>query len=77
MTNAELKEALTSKFPVMFDGIQYQRVCEIVYRMPEDKLVIHAGLLDKNGNCIVYARPAKVTRADNPDGNASGRKEET
>ena len=61
MTNAELKQALFSAAPVVCNGIEYQRVCEIVYRRPQNEVIISAGLLDKNGNCIVYARPEKVT----------------
>lgn len=63
MTNSELKQALFSAAPVVYDGIQYLRVCEIVYRCPENKIVVSAGLLDKNGKCIVHARPEKVSLA--------------
>lgn len=60
MTNAELKQALFSAAPVRYNGIEYQRVCEIVYRRPENEVIVSAGLLDKNENCIVYAKPEKV-----------------
>mgnify|MGYP007069917844 CR=1 FL=1 len=67
MTGAELKQALFNKTPVMHNGIRYQRVCEIVYRVPEDKLIVSAGLLDANGNCIVYAQPDKVSPIPSDD----------
>lgn len=60
MTNAELKQALLNKTPVTYNGIRYRRVYEICYRAPDGKIIILAGLLDKNGNCIVYAKPEKV-----------------
>lgn len=63
MTNAELKQALFSAVPVRYNGIEYQRVCEIIYRRPANEVIVSAGLLDFNGNCIVYARPEKVSVA--------------
>lgn len=55
MTNDEIKKALFSACPVKYGGIEYLRVCEIVYRRPENQVIVSAGLLDKNGACIVYA----------------------
>ena len=75
MTNAELKDALISKFFHVCDGIRYQRVSEIVYKMPKDELIVSAGLLDMNGKCLVYARAAKVERADTPADDAGGKEE--
>ena len=65
MTNDELKKALFSACPVKYDGIEYLRVCEIVYRRPANEVIVSAGLLDKNENCIVYARPEKVEAVTN------------
>ena len=65
MTNAELKQALFSAAPVRYNGIEYQRVCEIVYRRPANEVIVSAGLLDKNENCIVYAKPEKVEAVGN------------
>lgn len=62
MTNAELKQALFAKTPVMHNGIRYQRVYEVVYRVPEDKLIVSAGLLDMNDKSITYATADKVTQ---------------
>lgn len=61
MTGTELKQALFNKTPVMHNGIRYKRIYEIVYRVPEDKLIVSAGLLDENANSIVYALPDKVS----------------
>ena len=65
MSNDELKKALFSAAPVRYNGIEYQRVCEIVYRRPENEVIVSAGLMDKNGQCIVYARPEKVEAVTN------------
>ncbi len=65
MTNQELKQALFSAAPVMYNGIEYQRVCEIVYRRPANEVIVSAGLMDKNGKCIVYAKPEKVEAVEN------------
>ena len=64
MTNAELKQALFNKTPVVHNGIRYQRMYEIVYRVPKDKLIVSVGLLDVNDNSIVYAMPDKVSLVD-------------
>lgn len=61
MTNAELKQALFNKTPVMYNGIRYHRIYEIVYRVPKDKLIVSAALLDENDNSVVYALPDKVS----------------
>lgn len=65
MTNSELKQALFSAVPVRYNGIEYQRVCEIVYRRPVNEVIVSAGLMDKNTNCIVYAKPEKVEAVGN------------
>ena len=64
MNNAELKQALFNKTPVMHNGIRYKRIYEIVYRVPKDKLTISAGLLDANENSITYVTLDKVSLAD-------------
>lgn len=67
MTNDEIKKALFSAAPVRFKGIEYQRVYEIVYRRPANQVIVSAGLMDKNGNSIVYAPVEKVEAiADDP-----------
>lgn len=60
MTNDELKKALFRAAPVRYNGIEYQCVCEIVYRRPANEVIVSAGLMDRNGNCIVYAPVEKV-----------------
>lgn len=65
MTNDELKKALFSACPVKYDGIEYLRVCEIVYRRPANKVIVSAGLLDRFEHCIVYAPVEKVEAVGN------------
>lgn len=72
MDNQELKRALVSKEPVKCGDIEYMRVCEIVYKVPNDKLIISAGLLDKNENSIVYAPAEKVEALCMEKGNRNG-----
>lgn len=59
MTNQELKEALLEHKAVNYGGIRYQ-VHGILYRAKETQLTVAVELLDKNGNCLVYAPPSKV-----------------
>lgn len=44
---------------VRFGGIRYQ-VHGILYRAKGTQITVAAELLDKNGNCLVYAPPSKV-----------------
>lgn len=60
MTNEELKEALFSAVPVVCDGIRYQRITAIVYRVVNKELFISGELLDGNGNCVIYAPARKI-----------------
>lgn len=64
MTNAELKDALLTKRLVLYNGILYKCVDQIVYRSNNGAIHVTAGLLDFNGSCIVYADPRKVSAAD-------------
>lgn len=59
MTNAELKQALLSAAPVRYNGAEYT-VAEIVYRSEKGQVIVSAGLLDKNKNCLVRVRTEKV-----------------
>lgn len=60
MDNKELKQALFDAGPVLYNGIKYQKVHGILYRVVSGKLCISAELLDFNNNCLVYAPAAKV-----------------
>lgn len=64
MNNAELKASLLSKCLVLYNGIVYKCVHEIVYRENGGAIQVSVGLLDFNGNCIVYADPKKVSVAN-------------
>ena len=65
MTNDEIKKALFSAAPVRYNGIEYLRVYEIVYRRPANQVIVSAGLLDRFENCIVYAPAEKVEVVEN------------
>ena len=60
MDNKALKQALFDGVPVQYNGIKYQKVNGILYRIVSGKLSISDELLDYNGNCLVYAPVAKV-----------------
>lgn len=64
MNNDELKNALFGGLPVVYKGIEYQRVSGILYRVMEGKLWVRAELTDKCGHSIVIADPAKVELKD-------------
>ena len=56
MTNAELKQALFNKTPVMHNGIRYRRVYEICYRVPEDKLIVSAAGHERHEHYLCCCR---------------------
>ena len=65
MTNAELKEALLNKQPVVLtlaDGseIHCKYVTAIVYRSRCNNIVITAEVMDKNGNCLYNCNPKQI-----------------
>lgn len=65
MTPEEMKRALLCEQPVIFEGILYDRITAIIYRKARKRgIQIQLELLDKNNNCIVLARPDRVTIAD-------------
>lgn len=54
MSNEEAKQALLNRTPVMYNGIEYLRVLELVYWIDEsDNFHISATLLDKNRHSSV------------------------
>lgn len=62
MTNAEAKQALINRTPVMYDGIKYHRIKELVYWVDDnDTFHISATLLDKNRNSSVRPEIKDVT----------------
>ena len=65
MTNAELKEALLNKQPVVVtsnDGteIPCKWVSGIVYRANMNSIVVSAEVLDKNGKCVYNCKPQQI-----------------
>ena len=64
MDNKELRTALEEGFQVECEGVRYDHVDQIVYRRVKGKISVTAGLMDLNGNCLVFTVPAKIKRAD-------------
>lgn len=60
MNNADLKNALLSGEPVLFNGMRYDCVSGIIYRRKKGKLCISAELADLKGNSVTIARAEKV-----------------
>ena len=63
MSNAELKEALFSREPVVHMGTRYDYVSGIIYRTCKGQLYITAELMDTEGNSVTVAHADKVERA--------------
>lgn len=66
MTNAELKAALKSRKPVIFESprygkMRYKCVNAIRYALDnEGEIIVQAELLDYNGGCIVIVKGIEV-----------------
>ena len=65
MTNAELKEALLNKKPVIVttnDGTELhcRSVYGIIYRASKGNVSVSAEVLDKSGNCVYIADPKQI-----------------
>lgn len=57
MTNAEAKEALINRTPVMFNNTEYLYISAIIYRYDNNrKLVISAELTDKCKRSVTIAQ---------------------
>ena len=62
MSNAELKEALFSREPVMHMGTRYDYVSGIIYRTCKGQLYITAELMDTAGNSVTIVHADKVEK---------------
>ena len=65
MTNAELKEALLNKQPVVVttnDGaeIHGKYVFGITYRAQNGNIVVYAEVMDRNGRCHYHCKPQQI-----------------
>lgn len=65
MTNAELKEALLNKQPVVLilnDGteIPCKYVSGIIYRERNGGVSVHAEVIDPNGKCLYQCDPKQI-----------------
>ena len=66
MTGEEARNALFNRTPVIFKGIEYQRITAIIYRCDKDNnLIVSAELLDKNKRSVIIAKLKDVTTHDN------------
>ena len=68
MDNNDLKQSLFDGCPVTYNGIKYKKITGILYRIVSGKLCISAELLDRNGNCLVYAPALRVERSEDESG---------
>lgn len=79
MTNAELKEALFTREPVMHMGIRYDYVSAVIYRTVKGKLQITAELMDRSSHSttVVHAKAAQRIGAEGaPSPQGEGSEEE-
>lgn len=67
MTNAEAKEALKNRTPVIYNNIEYLYISAIIYRYDKNNnLVISVELTDKNKRSVTIAQLKDViTSYDN------------
>ena len=62
MTNAEAKEALISRIPVTYNGINYSYISAIIYRYDRNNnLLISAELTDKTLRSVTIAQIKDVS----------------
>lgn len=64
MTNAELKDALLQKFPVMCRNIHYSHVSAIIYRECNGQIKVSAELMDINGKSVTIAEAKNIERSE-------------
>lgn len=62
MSNAELKEALFSREPVVHMGTRYDYVSAIIYRVCKGELYITAELEDRCGHSVTIVHAEKVEK---------------
>lgn len=61
MTIEESKTAYFSEEPVIYDGIEYERISALIYKKPKgEKSYLALELYDKCKHCVVIALPEKV-----------------
>ena len=64
MTNAEAKDALIRRTPVIFKNIEYSYISAIIYRYDkDDNLHISVELTDKNGRSVTIAQLKDVIKS--------------
>lgn len=63
MKPTELKIALMTEIPVVFDGVKYQKVSGIIYRKGQKGILLQAELW--NNHSVTIANPKKVQSVEN------------
>lgn len=57
MTSEEIKKAWFDQIPVFNNGIRYNRINALIYRLDRNKkIVASAELLDQNGSSVVIVK---------------------
>ena len=70
MTSEEIKQAMLNFTPVVYEGIEYERITAYIYRVValhkegNYKTVLQVELLDKNSNSVAIADAKKVSIAE-------------
>lgn len=60
MKNDELKKALFEGTPVIYNGITYDKINAVIYRVNKDGFTVSAELLDRSRYCVVIADVEKI-----------------
>lgn len=61
MNNDEVKKAWYDSVPITHQGIKYQRISALIYRLDGNKKILtSAELLDKNGTSVTIASIDRV-----------------
>lgn len=68
MTSEEIKQAMLNFTPVMYEGIEYERINAYIYRIVNSsgkyRTVMQVELKDKKANSVVIADAKKVSIAE-------------
>lgn len=68
MTGEEAKAALKSKCPVMYNGIEYQYIDAIIYRVDQyRRIVAYVEMFDKCGHSLMVAPMKDVENVQEKD----------
>lgn len=63
MTNEELKACLYDRRPVVHNGIKYDYVSAITYRVENGKVIVRAELMDETKRSVTIANVKNISGA--------------